>query len=151
MRVGSILLVLICLPLAVQAGASRKPESVQQVAVGFLDAIQKQDLGSADAACVGFGAWKSVSKRGLDPAQHRQRHKAFIAGLASEFSRGATIERLELQDVLLMPAGRKIKRDVVLAVFHLSLRLSDKSRKEPVIVPMNFLLVDGAWKFWVRA
>ncbi len=132
------------------AVAVEAPVSVQQTAIALLDALQGQDQATAEKLTIDFEAWKAISKRALDPDRHRARHRDFLRQLAAEFRRGIQVEQLELKDVLVLPAGIKTRREVVMAVFHLALRIPGRDAGKPVVVPLLFLQVDGSWKLSVR-
>ncbi len=145
--------VLLLLVPRVAAGDERPawPVSAQQEALALLDALRAGELERAQQRLVDFAAWQRISKRALDPAAHRRRHRAFLRQLAGAFAQGAVVERLELADVLLLPAGPKRKRAVAMAVFHLALRLPDRPADEPLLVPLLWLQLDGSWRLMVRA
>ncbi len=125
--------------------------SVQQEALALLDALRAGDLERASQRLVDFAAWQRISERALEPEAHRRRHRAFLRRLAGAFAKGAAVERLELADVLLLPAGPKRKRAVVMAVFHLALRLPGRPADEPLLLPLLWLQLDGGWRLMLRA
>lgn len=153
MAAGLVLSCALCGPPRTAAAAEvpARPVSVQQEALALLDALRAGELERAAQRLVDFVAWQRISKRALDPAAHRRRHRALLRQLAGAFAQGAAVERLELADVLLLPAGPKRKRAVVMAVFHLALRLPGRPADEPLLVPLLWLQLDGGWRLMVRA
>ena len=150
MRSAIMLWLLLGAPGALWAQAGSQPVSAQQAALAWLDAVKAGDLKTADAGCVGYAAWKALSKRALDRDEHEARHRGFVRGLSRELSRGASVEALELKDVLVLPAGVKRHRAVTMAVFHLALSFPGRKANKPVQVPLLFLQVDGGWFLMVR-
>lgn len=135
---------------AAWAQPGSQPVSAQQAALAWLDAVEAGDLATADKGCVGFAAWKAISKRALDPESHRARHRGFVRGLHRQLTRGATVAGLVLEDVLILPAGIKRHRSVVMAVFHLGLRFPKSPPGKTVPVPLLFLRIDDGWFLMVR-
>ncbi len=135
---------------AQQAPAVNEPVSAQRAALHLLGLLRAGKIKQAANAYVGFDSWRSISKRALDPAEHRNRHMAFLQSLMREFRHGMKVDKLELKDVLVLKKGRKLRKDVVMAVFHLHLAMPSVHGDKKFVMPMLFLQLDRDWKLMVR-
>ena len=109
MRSAIMLWLLLGVPGAVWAQAGSQPVSAQQAALAWLDAVKAGDLKTADAGCVGFAAWKALSKRALAEetnchligTAHFSRHRRAgrYTGTTADNGVGPQVTRLLVRDV----------------------------------------------------
>ena len=148
-RLGLFMLAFMICMAAPCKGLS-KPESVQQTALAFFAALEEGRLAEVQALALTYAQWESLSKRGLDKPAFEKEQQGFVRQLAAVLARGAKLTDLQLKDVLVLPAGKKRKTPVTLAVFHGSLFMPKETKRGQTLV-FCFMLVDGHWRFWHRA
>ena len=150
MPVPTLVAFVFCLGSAFVAQALEAPVSAQQTAGALLDALQANDLAAAESHCLDPATFAALSRRPQPADEMHARQRGFLRQLAREFQLGVRLERLELKDVLLLPAGVKTRREVVMAVFHLGLVVPDGDPARPAVTPLLFIQADGGWKFFAR-
>ncbi|HOX42758.1 MAG TPA: hypothetical protein PK668_04120 [Myxococcota bacterium] len=126
------------------------PASAQQAALGLVDALRAGDEAGALARAITFEEWSALSLRRLDRAQHEAALRGWLGGLARELRAGLAVDDPVLADVLLLPRDEKLRRPVVMAVFHLRLHPPQDKGARPPTLALAFVEVDGRWRFMLR-
>ncbi len=126
-----------------------KPESVQQTAQAFFEALRQGQVDKAGVHGLSYAEWAAMSKRGLEQKTFERKQAQFLKELGTVLSRGGKISEVVLKDVLVLPAGEKLKRNVTMAIFHGTLFMPGRDKRGQTLV-FCFLQVDGRWRFWHR-
>ena len=142
------------LPLAIVlalAGNARagSPVSVLQTMNKMMDKLAKGDVEGARQHTFSYAEFASVSKRKIEKAQYQANLEGFLKMISSELKAGVKLERIGHIDVLILPAGEKTRREVIMAVVHATFRLKSKEKESD---PITFLFIahQGRWKFFLR-
>ncbi len=126
-----------------------KPESVQQTAKAFFSDLRQGQVDKAKVHGLSYAEWAAMSKRGLEQKIFERKQSQFVKELGAVLSRGGKLSTVELKDVLVLPAGEKLKRAVTMAIFHGKLFMPGRDKRGQTLV-FCFLQVDGRWRFWHR-
>ena len=123
--------------------------SVLQSMSKMIDQLSKGDLAGAKQHALTWEEFDSISKRKIEKADYQENLDGFFKMIASELKAGVKLERVGHIDVLILPAGEKTKKEVIMAVVHATFRLPKKEKESD---PMTFLFIahSGQWKFFLR-
>jgi hypothetical protein len=128
---------------------AKMPVSARQTAVSLLDALDKQDLELAKSHALSYEEFAGISKRGLDKQAYRQEMSRYIKNMAAQLAAGVMLKEVVCADLLIIPPGKKNKKEVIMAVIHASFQVDN----QPVgsgPQAMLFISFQGKWKLFLR-
>ena len=123
--------------------------SVLQSMNTMIDKLEKGDVEGAKQDALSWAEFDSISKRKIEKASYEGNLDGFFRMISSELKAGIKLERVGHIDVLILPPGEKIKKEVIMAVVHATFRLPSKEKESD---PITFLFIahKGQWKFFLR-
>lgn len=123
--------------------------SVLQSMNKMIDKLKKGDVEGAKKDALSWAEFDSISKRKIEKANYESNLEGFFKMISSELKAGIKLERVGHIDVLIMPAGEKTKKEVIMVVVHATFRLPNKEKESD---PITFLFIahQGQWKFFLR-
>ncbi len=123
--------------------------SVLQTMNKMIDKLSKGDLEGARRHALSYSEFESISKRKIEKGVYRRNLEGFFKMISNELRAGVKLERIGHIDVLILPAGDKTRREVIMAVVHAVFRLKSKEKESD---PVTFLFIAhrGQWKFFLR-
>jgi hypothetical protein len=142
------ILPLVIVLIAVNARAETAV-SVLQSMNKMIDKLEKGDVEGAKHDALTWAEFDAISKRKIEKASYEGNLEGFLKMISSELKAGIKLERIGHIDVLIMPAGEKTKKEVIMAVVHATFRLPSKEKESD---PITFLFMahQGQWKFFLR-
>ncbi len=146
---SALLVGLLCLVPTTKILGAEHPVSARQTMYRLVKLLARQDLDQAKNLTVSADDYASFSTRPVDRKDYQARLDGFLALIARELAGGVEFTGAEAADALILPAGRKTKREMVMAVIRAGFSLHGKPLPGQ---PMSFFFVnlDGSWKMFLR-
>lgn len=142
---------LVVIGLVLLAGSARaeSPVSVLQTMNQMMAKLSAGDVAGARRHALSHAEFTAISKRKIEKSDYQKNLEGFFKMISGELKAGVKLERIGHIDALILPAGEKIRREVVMAVVHATFRLKDKKKESD---PITFLFIahQGQWKFFLR-
>lgn len=123
--------------------------SVLQTMDKMMDRLTAGDVAGARQHALSYEEFASVSRRKIERKDYQGNLEGFLKMISRELKAGAKLGRIGHIDALILPAGEKTRREVVMAVVHATFRLKGKQKESD---PITFLFIchGGKWKFFLR-
>lgn len=152
MKYGGLTLlsaVLLLAPPVAGAPGAERPISARQTMYRLIKLLTSQDLAKAKKLTVSADDYASFSTRPVDRKDYQMRLDGFLAHMARELAGGVEFTGAEAADALILPAGRKTRREMVMTVIRATFSLHGKQLPGQ---PMSFFFVNlhGSWKMFLR-
>lgn len=124
------------------------PVSARQTLDRLLDALQAGQVARARGLCLAAKEFASISRRPVDREAYDRRLDGFLQSVARALQGRMKRDAIVCADALILPADRKITRDVHMAVFHVRFAREGEPGGGPT--PFLFIAHRGAWKLYLR-
>jgi hypothetical protein len=128
---------------------AESPVSVLQTMNKMMDRLSTGDVVGARRHALSYEEFASISRRKIEKKDYQGNLEGFLKMISRELKAGTKLERIGHIDALILPAGEKTRREIVMAVVHAVFRLKGKQRESD---PITFLFIShgGKWKFFLR-
>ncbi|HUU00444.1 MAG TPA: hypothetical protein VM425_03285 [Myxococcota bacterium] len=146
---SALLIGLLCLVPATKILGAERPISARQTMYRLVKLLARQDLDKAKKLTISADEYASFSTRPVDRKDYQARLDGFLSHIARELAGGVEFTGAQAADALILPAGRKTKRELVMTVIRATFSLHGKQLPGQ---PMSFFFVnlEGSWKMFLR-
>jgi hypothetical protein len=134
---------------AMAAHAAEEPVSARKTMLTLAGHLRAGEVEVAREMALTAAEFAQISRRPVDSKEYQKRLAGFLSAVSRELKAGVELDEVVCADALILPAGVKIKREVVMAVVHVTFRLPGKPAGSS---PMAFLFIrhGGQWKLFLR-
>jgi hypothetical protein len=128
---------------------SQAPVSARQTMLELIDALTKHDIAAARRMSLSYEEYAALSVRKPDKEDFQERVEGFFQGISRELSTTVELKEAGCADMLIVPPGKKTRRELVMAIIHATFQVKGKPSKGSPI-PFVFISQGGKWKFFLR-